>query len=282
MKTNGPPAKQPEDEHAKPVCGIVMPISAVDGCAETHWLDVREILSEAIDAAGFEANLVSDADEVGIIQKRIIQNIYENPIVVCDVSGKNPNVMFELGLRLAFDKPTIIVKDDKTSYSFDTSIIEHLEYPRDLRFSKIVDFKDELTEKIQATHEKALKDKNYTTFLKHFGTFTVPKLDTQEVSKDTFIIEELQSLRKMVADLANRGPMPSQAGRKRTLCLQTCPPDVAERVLVEISKIENIGEIRTQKPGNKHAHFVLAAAPQEVRDKALLVAKEILPGARFI
>jgi hypothetical protein len=53
MKTNGPPAKQPEDEHAKPVCGIVMPISAVDGCAETHWLDVREILSEAIDAAGF-------------------------------------------------------------------------------------------------------------------------------------------------------------------------------------------------------------------------------------
>ena len=86
----------------------------------------------------------------------------------------------------------------------------------------------------------------------------------------------------MVAGLANRRPMPSQAGRKRTLCLQTCPPDVAERVLVEISKIENIGEIRTQKPGNKHAHFVLAAAPQEAREKALLVAKEILPGARFI
>ena len=139
-----------------------------------------------------------------------------------------------------------------------------------------------MTEKIQATHEKATKDKNYTTFLKHFGTFTVPKLDTQEVSKDTFIIEELQSLRKMVADLASRRPTVGQSGNKRTLCLQICPPDIAERVLVEISKIENIGEIRAQRAGNKHAHFVLAAAPQEARQKALLVAKEILPGARFI
>ena len=123
---------------------------------------------------------MSDADDVGIIQKRIIQNIYDNPIVVCDVSGKNPNVMFELGLRLAFDKPTIIVKDDKTSYSFDTAPIEHLEYPRDLRFARIVAFKDQLMDKIKATHTKATTDKNYTTFLKHFGTFTVPKIETKK------------------------------------------------------------------------------------------------------
>lgn len=145
-------------ENGKLVCGIVMPISAIDGCLETHWSDVREIIDEAIEEAGFEPNLVSNADDVGIIQKRIIQNLYENPVVVCDVSGKNPNVMFELGLRLAFDKPTIIIKDDKTSYSFDTSPIEHLEYPRDLRFGRIVEFKEKLAEKIQATHEKSIND----------------------------------------------------------------------------------------------------------------------------
>ncbi|MDV2373127.1 RNA helicase, partial [Vibrio cholerae] len=74
-----------------------MPISAIDGCNEQHWLDVKQILTEAIELSGYSANLVSYADDVGIIQKRIIQNLYENPIVVCDVSGKNPNVMFELG-----------------------------------------------------------------------------------------------------------------------------------------------------------------------------------------
>ncbi|HDI3186118.1 TPA: RNA helicase, partial [Vibrio cholerae] len=172
------------------LCGLIMPISAIDGCNEQHWLDVKQILTEAIELSGYSANLVSYADDVGIIQKRIIQNLYENPIVVCDVSGKNPNVMFELGMRLAFDKPTIIVKDDKTSYSFDTSPIEHLEYPRDLRFKKIVDFKDELAKKIKATVEKSNTDPGYTTFLKHFGTFTVAKLDSKEVSKEDYIIEE--------------------------------------------------------------------------------------------
>ncbi|KGK43041.1 RNA helicase [Nitrincola sp. A-D6] len=179
-------------------CGLVMPISSIDGCNEQHWSDVKEILTESVESAGFKANLVSYADDVGIIQKRIIQNLYENPIVVCDVSGKNPNVMFELGMRLAFDKPTIIVKDDKTAYSFDTSPIEHLEYPRDLRFSKIVDFKEALKEKVKATLRKSKEDANYTAFLKHFGTFTVAKLDTKEVSKEDFIIEELRDLKKSV------------------------------------------------------------------------------------
>jgi hypothetical protein len=160
-----------------------MPISLTDGCGEAHWLEVKAILTEAIDKAGFKAELVSSGDESGIIQKRIIQNLYENPIVVCDVSGKNPNVMFELGLRLAFDKPTIVVKDDKTSYSFDTSPIEHLGYPRDLRYAQIVAFKESLAKKVRATHEKAATDPSYTTFLKNFGQFAVAKLDTTELPK---------------------------------------------------------------------------------------------------
>ena len=128
-------------EEDKPICGIVMPISAIDGCSEKHWEEVKGILTDAIESAGYEANLVSNADDVGIIQKRIVQNLYDNDIVVCDVSCKNANVMFELGLRLAFDKPTIIVSDTDTNYSFDTSVIEHLMYPRDLNYYKIVDFK---------------------------------------------------------------------------------------------------------------------------------------------
>lgn len=183
----------------KPTCGIVMPISEIDGCSEQHWGDVLAIFVEAIEVAGFEGELVSNADDVGIIQKRIIQNLYDNPIVVCDVSGKNSNVMFELGLRLAFDKPTIIVKDDQTAYSFDTSAIEHLEYPRDLRFNRIVDFKKRLSEKIKATHKKATEDPNYTTFLKHFGEFKVAKLDKKEVSGQEFIIEELRTMRNTLA-----------------------------------------------------------------------------------
>ena len=64
---------KPEDKlKEKLTCGIVMPISAIDGCNEKHWMDVQNILTESIDDAGFHSKLVSSADDVGIIQKRII------------------------------------------------------------------------------------------------------------------------------------------------------------------------------------------------------------------
>jgi hypothetical protein len=57
---------------ANPTFGIVMPISALDEWSEQHWSDVLEIHQSAIESPGFAPNLVSNADDVGIIQKRII------------------------------------------------------------------------------------------------------------------------------------------------------------------------------------------------------------------
>lgn len=187
-----------------PTCGIIMPISSIDGCTENHWKDVLGIISEAIIEAEYKPNIVSLSDDVAVIQKNIVQNIYENPIIVCDVSAKNPNVMFELGMRLAFDKPTIIIKDDTTSYSFDTSPIEHLTYPRDLRFTRIIEFKKSLTEKIKATMEKAKSDKHYSPFLGSFGKFTVAKVETTEVSKEDYILEELKEMKRLFLYKENR------------------------------------------------------------------------------
>lgn len=227
-------------EDTKPVCGIVMPISAIDGCSETHWAEVQSIFNEAIQEAGFEGNLVSNADEVGIIHKRIIQNLYDNPIVVCDVSGKNPNVMFELGLRLAFDKPTIIVKDDKTAYSFDTSSIEHLEYPRDLRFSSIIAFKQKLTDKIRATYSRATTDPEYTTFLKHFGEFKVAKLEEKEVSGQEFILDELKSIRSAIRRIESSPSTTRRFGGVKK-AIEIDQPDIA--FLVPAQDADKVDEI---------------------------------------
>lgn len=182
-------------------CGLVMPISAIDDCSEGHWEEVRQILKEALSETPFTVELVSDSNEIGIIHKRIVQNIYDNDIVICDVSAKNPNVMLELGMRLAFDKPVIIIKDDKTNYSFDTSPIEHLQYPRDLHYPTIQLFKKKLMEKVVATHEASLKPE-YTTFLKHFGQFVVAKIDEKKVGKDEFLLAAITELRSEVSLLS--------------------------------------------------------------------------------
>lgn len=138
-----------------PVCAIVLPGRSIDGCSGAHWAAVLEIVRTAAESAGFQADLVCTAHQAVAIEKRIIQHRDDNSIAVCDVSGKDPNVMFELGLRLALDKPTIIIKDDRTSYLFDVDDVEHLEYPRDLHKAGMADFQTKLTESLEFTYRNA-------------------------------------------------------------------------------------------------------------------------------
>lgn len=198
----------------KKTCGIVMPISSIDGCSSEHWSDVLKIIKDTLIEGEYEVKLVSEADDIGIIQKRIVQNIYNSDIIVCDVSAKNPNVMFELGLRLAFDKPTVIIKDDKTEYTFDTSVIEHITYPRDLRFNLINDFKEKFIKKVNATLEASQKDVGYTTFLKHFGNYKIAKLDEQEISSQDYIIKAIEDIKSELIMLRNRTSHASLRSKK--------------------------------------------------------------------
>lgn len=191
-------------ESAPLTCGLVMPISAMDGCTAEHWAEVKNIICDAvtgIEGLTFTPKLVSEQDDIGVIQKRIVQNIYSSDIVVCDVSCKNPNVMFELGMRLAFDKPTILIKDDKTDFSFDTGVIEHLLYPRDLRFSRIVAFKKSLADKVYATYQASINDPTHSTFLKNFGSFKVAALSQTEGTPDQVMLDMLQDISRDVLRL---------------------------------------------------------------------------------
>lgn len=277
-----------------PLCGVVLPISAIEDCSEAHWTEVLSILTQAIEAAGFEANVVSNSDEVGVIHKRIIQNLYDNPVVVVDVSAKNPNVMFELGMRLAFDKPTIVVKDDQTLYSFDTSAIEHIEYPRDLRFSQIVEFKERLAEKIVATHRKSIEDANYSTFLKHFGQFKVAKIEETEVSGQEYLLEEMRSLRKSVARLERTTMAPKNYGFSRRskfygmgepldICLKPYDEAGVERVFNMVQSHPRVIEVQLEERTKDHFHIVGAAqdpeAVQEIEDSVpnLINKKNVRP-----
>ena len=201
--------KEKVDKEKK--CGIIMPIADTNGYPKGHWTDVLNILCEAMNKTMFQPQLVSEDDAIGLIHDRIVTNIYNNEIVICDVSSKNPNVMFELGMRLAFDKPTIIIKDNATDYSFDTGGIEHLPYPSSLRFHDIVLFQSALIEKVEATYTRSLEEPKYSPFLKSFGRTLKPsKMTPTEITEGNYILDELAKinrellvLRKLYTDSSN-------------------------------------------------------------------------------
>lgn len=201
------PVVKTEDEAAAPpkaTCGIIMPIAGMPPVYDAkHWSDVRKVIDAAIQKADMVPQIVSDSFESDVIQRRIISNLYENPVVVCDVSGLNPNVMFELGMRLTFKMPVVIITDDYATIPFDTKVIEHLGYPRDLRIHETNEFIDKLADRIKLLHKQKTED-TFVSFIEAFGTFEVLEPTKKVVESDQFILDEMKELSRAVRSLTEK------------------------------------------------------------------------------
>jgi hypothetical protein len=57
----------------------------------------------------------------GIITSQVIQRIIDDPLVIADLSGHNPNVMYELALRHALQKPVVQLIDSHDRIPFDVA-----------------------------------------------------------------------------------------------------------------------------------------------------------------
>lgn len=182
--------------------GLIMPISNTDGYPIGHWIEVRKIIEEALAEIGeykCEISMVSEAEDVTLIQKNIIQRIYEDDLVIVDVSSKNPNVMFELGVRFAFDKAFILLKDDITDYSFDISSIHHINYPKDLRYKDVIEMKSQLKARLLATYIKSKTEESM--YLKDFGTYKVASLGSTEIPMMDYLDKMFKDLKRDIKEV---------------------------------------------------------------------------------
>lgn len=195
------------------VCGYVMPIARVDGYPDTHWNDVKNILDEVVSKVGITKHrIVSDGDTITTIHSRIVNNLNVDDIIICDVSARNPNVMFELGMRIAFDKPVIIIKDSVTDYCFDSGTIEHLSYPKDLRYGAMQEFQSKLAGKIKAAFEKYIKngDGDQSPILQNFGSIDKKDITLSKLSSEEILLQDIHSIKNTLVKLQ------MQSGTKRT------------------------------------------------------------------
>ncbi len=74
--------------------------------------------------------------------------------MICDLSSKNPNVLYELGIRQAFNLPVTLIKDQKTSRIFDIQGFRDVEYDETLRIDNVEETIELLAETMKNTYEK--------------------------------------------------------------------------------------------------------------------------------
>ncbi|MDX1446618.1 hypothetical protein [Lishizhenia sp.] len=178
--------------------GIVMPISQTEGYDKNHWNDVKHILEDVVTELEYEKPEMVSQSHGSIIQETIITNLYENELVICDVSSNNPNVLFELGIRIAFDKPVVIVIDDKTKFNFDYGPIMHVTYNSSLAYVGVNKFKDSLKKTILKQIDQP------SSYLSIFGgKIKSTKLEEKETSVFDVLRSEIKSLSNKIDGINN-------------------------------------------------------------------------------
>lgn len=118
---------------------VIMPFTEKNDKRSSGFF--QEVLNSLILPAGIEAGFtIETANKQGsdVIQSTIINDLLEADLVIADLTDHNPNVLFELGLRMAADLPVALIKSKDTGKIFDVdNMLRVYEYDQNLWKSTI-------------------------------------------------------------------------------------------------------------------------------------------------
>jgi hypothetical protein len=104
---------QPEVRKFLDTCFVMMPFG--------EWFDryYQEIYVPAIKEAGFEPVRADELFTTGSVVEQIWEQIEKAKMLLADLSGKNANVFYELGLAHAARKPVVFTSSNTEDVPFD-------------------------------------------------------------------------------------------------------------------------------------------------------------------
>lgn len=190
-------------EGAQKECFIIMPIADTDGYPKGHFGHVYEnIIRPSCEKAGYKPIRADEVKQTNLIHLDILKKLIEAPIAICDLSSRNPNVLFELGIRQAFDKPVVLIQEKDTPKIFDIAPLRYLEYSQEMKYHDVLASQGKLKEAIEATAAAEGDTSNVNSIVKLLALNSPAKIPDLEQGKDSLAIEvmhaELRNMRQMM------------------------------------------------------------------------------------
>lgn len=217
-----------------------MPFSQTTSCSEEEWTEIFEnIFKPAVEKAGLGYTCRMSTATRGNIVASIIRELNDAHVVVADLTDRNANVFYELGVRHSLKNRTILLAQQREDIPFDLQAYASHVYDWKTQLGK-----DELTQNlrvllgdIDASPERP--DNPVSDFLGGASATTEPELEIPTPEEAPFA----QSLFGPGADgldavglarrLANE-PQPRAARTVYRLTRQALRP-VMEATLVELN-----------------------------------------------
>jgi len=184
----------------KKYCFVIMPISDQVDYDKGHFSRVYEhLIKPACEKGGFIPVRADEESKTNYIVIDIIKKILESDIVLCDLSSKNPNVLYELGLRQAFNKKSVLIKDNKTSRVFDIQSLRTIDYDENLRIDEVKNKIDLIAKTLEDTYNS--NDSEVNSLIQLLSIKPASFSDSVELSQDSSLILDAIS---NISDRLNR------------------------------------------------------------------------------
>lgn len=124
-------------KNSKDKCFIVTPIGK-DNSDERRFAEgiTEAVLIPVLNEYKMEVVVAHKISQAGSINDQIIKHIYEDKLVIANLTGLNPNVMYELGVRYTMRKHTILICEKGTILPFDIINERTIFYTNDIAGSK--------------------------------------------------------------------------------------------------------------------------------------------------
>lgn len=186
------------EENKTKTCFVIMPISDQPKYPTGHFDKIYEqIIVPAVKEAEFEP-IRADSNQIcDSIMQKILKNLIECDMAICDLSSRNPNVMYELGIRQAYGKKVVLVQDDATDKIFDVAGINTVFYKRDRLYENVIKAKDDIANAIKETY------KNGSFSLMNIVDLENATVDNSKVDKvvfDRFMMKSIYSKLDAIED----------------------------------------------------------------------------------
>ena len=137
-------------------CFVIIPFAK-------EFNDVYATIRRAVDSAKDGLARTVRLDEVkaaGSITDDLVHELNESSICIADLTGCNPNVMWEVGYAMALRKPVIFISQDVNSLPFDLRIMRTIEYDR---FSLDETLEEQLEEAFRKTLDSIVVEREKVT-----------------------------------------------------------------------------------------------------------------------
>lgn len=118
----------------KKKCFVIMPISGTQSCTEDEWTGIYEcMIKPAVTGSRLGFDCERARPRTGAFIKDILEGLNRADVVIADLTDRNPNVCYELGIRHTLKNRTIL-----TAQNID-------DVPSDLQSYWVVTYKKDLT-----------------------------------------------------------------------------------------------------------------------------------------